>query len=101
MAERMGINEVAAVSLLMTCATSLAILPLYPRMDPKGKEIAAAVSLSGAYVFGGSMAFVSNVTDGATVALFVFVKILCAVLSGLIVHSLYSKKTAAEEGGSL
>ena len=100
-AERMGINEVAAVSLLMTCATSLAILPLYPRMDPKGKEIAAAVSLSGAYVFGGSMAFVSNVTDGATVALFVFVKILCAVLSGLIVHRLYSKKTAAEEGGSL
>ena len=94
---RIGINEVSAVSLLMTCATSLAILPLYPRMDPKGKQIVSAFSLSGAYMFGGSMAFVSNVTDGFTVAVFVFVKILCGVLSGYIIHRLYKKRTVSVE----
>ena len=88
-AARMGINEVSAVSLLMTCATSLAILPLYPRMDPKGKQIVAAFSLSGAYVFGGSMAFVSTVSSGMTVAVFVLVKILCGALSAYIVHRTY------------
>ena len=92
---RMGINEVSAVSLLMTCATSLAILPLYPRMDPKGKQIVAAFSLSGAYVFGGSMAFVSNVTDGFTVGVFVLVKFLCGILSAFIIHLLYKREQGA------
>ena len=89
---RMGINEVSAVSLLMTCATSLAILPLYPRMDPKGKQIVAAFSLSGAYVFGGSMAFVSAVESGFTVGVFILVKIFCGALSAVIIHLLYKKE---------
>lgn len=88
-AARMGINEVAAVSLLMTCATSLAVMPLFGRMDKKGKEVVAAFSLSGSFVIGGSLAFVSNVTDGYTVLIFVVTKLICGILSALVIHRMH------------
>ena len=88
-AERIGINGTAAVSILMTCATSLAVMPLYGRMDDKGKEIVAAFSLSGSFVIGGSLAFVSNVTDGYTVLIFVVTKLVCGTLSAIVVHRMW------------
>ncbi|MCI7145526.1 MAG: ethanolamine utilization protein EutH [Clostridiales bacterium] len=91
-AARIGINETAAVSLLMTCATSLAVMPLYKHMDEKGKEIVAAFSLSGSFVIGGSLAFVSNVTDGFTVCIFVLTKLVCGVLSAFVIHLMWRRK---------
>ena len=88
-AARIGINEVSAVSMLLTCATSLAVLPLYPRMDPKGKQMVAAFSLSGSFLIGGSLAFVSNVSDGFTVAVFIVSKLVCGILSALVIHRMY------------
>lgn len=91
-AERIGINGTAAVSLLMTCATSLAVMPLYGRMDDKGKEIVAAFSLSGSFVIGGSLAFVSNVTDGYTVLIFVVTKFVCGILSAFVIHCIWKRR---------
>ena len=88
-ASRMGINDTAAVSLLMTCATSLAVMPLFSRMDDKGKEVVAAFSLSGSFVIGGSLAFVSNVTDGYTVLIFVVTKLICGIVSAYVVHKIH------------
>lgn len=95
-AERMGINEVAAVSLLMTCATSLAVLPLFPRMDDKGKRVVSAFSLSGSFVIGGSLAFVSNVTTGYNVLIFVVTKLICGILSAWVIHRMYEKGAGKE-----
>ena len=91
-AEKIGINDTAAVSLLMTCATSLAVMPLFGRMNDKGKEVVAAFSLSGSFVIGGSLAFVSNVTDGYTVLIFVVTKLLCGIVSAYVVHLMYKRK---------
>lgn len=88
-AGRIGINDVAAVSLLMTCATSLAVMPLFGRMDDKGKEVVAAFSLSGSFVIGGSLAFVSNVTNGYTVLIFVVTKLVCGILSAFVIHRMH------------
>ena len=88
-ATRIGINDTAAVSLLMTCATSLAVMPLFGRMDDKGKEVVAAFSLSGSFVIGGSLAFVSNVTDGYTVLIFVVTKLICGIVSAYVVHKIH------------
>ena len=88
-AERIGINEVAVVSLLMTCATSLAVMPLFGRMDRKGKQVVSAFSLSGSFVIGGSLAFVSNVSNGYTTTVFVVSKLVCAILSALVIHRLF------------
>lgn len=89
LANRIGINEVSLVSMLMTCATSLAILPMFPRMDRKGKMMVSAFSLSGSFVIGGSLAFVSNVTDGYTTTIFIISKLVCGVLSAWAVHRYY------------
>ena len=88
-AGKIGINDVAAVSLLMTCATSLAVMPLFERMNDKGKEVVAAFSLSGSFVIGGSLAFVSNVTDGYTVLIFVVTKLVCGILSAYVIHRMH------------
>ncbi len=90
-----GINEVSAVSLLMTCATSLAVMPLFPRMNEKGRQVVSAFSLSGSFVIGGSLAFVSNVTDGYTVTIFVVSKLVCGILSAWVIHRLYGKDAKA------
>ena len=90
-AAKIGINEVAALSLLMTCATSLAIIPLFSKMDPKGRQITAAFSLSGSFVIGGSLAFVSSVTDGFSVAAFVVSKLVCGIASAIVIGRMYSK----------
>lgn len=88
-ASRIGINEVAAVSLLMTCATSLAVMPLFSQMDTKGKQVVSAFSLSGSFVIGGSLAFVSNVTSGYNVLIFVVTKLVCGILSAWVIHRMY------------
>lgn len=95
-AVKMGINEVAAVSLLMTCATSLAVIPLISRMDRKGRQIVAAFSLSGSFVIGGSLAFVSNVTSGYNVLIFVVTKLVCGILSAWVMHLMYRKAGQTE-----
>lgn len=88
-ANRLNINEVSAVSLLLTCTTSLAVLPLFPRMDRKGKQIVTAFSMSGSFMFGGSLAFVSNVTNGYTVLIFIVTKLVCGILSAWVIHKTY------------
>lgn len=96
-ADRIGINEVAAISLLMTCATSLAVIPLFPEMDEKGKRVVSAFSLSGSFVIGGSMAFVSNVTGGFNVLIFIVTKLICGILSAWVICRMYRPATSPEE----
>ena len=91
-ASRIGINEIAAVSLLMTCATSLAVMPLFESMDDKGKEVVAALSLRGSFVIGGSLAFVSNVTTGYNVLIFVVTKLVCGIISAWVIHRMWRRK---------
>ena len=92
-AAKLGVNEVSVVAMLLNCATSLAILPLVSRMDEKGKMLNAAFSVSGTYVLGGQLGFVSSVSDGATVTVFVITKVLCGVLSIIIMDIAYRRST--------
>ena len=91
LAIRIGINEVSIISFLMNFSTSLAILPLYPKMDEKGKMMNAAFGVSGAYVLGGQFAFISSVSDGYTVTVFMVSKVLCGVLSAFVMSRIYDR----------
>ena len=82
--------------MLLNCATSLAILPLVSRMDEKGKMLNAAFSVSGTYVLGGQLGFVSSVSDGATVTVFVITKVLCGVLSIIIMDIAYRRSAGKQ-----
>ena len=72
----MGVNEAAAVGLILSPATSLSMLPLFSQMDPRGKAMNAAFSVSGAFALGGQMAFIASVEPGQVVAAFVVSKLL-------------------------
>lgn len=97
LANKMGVNEISVVCMLMNCATSLAILPLFPRMDEKGKLLNAAFSISGAYILGGSMAFVSAVSTGYVVMIFLVAKAVSGVLSMFVMHRIYKSN---KKGGN-
>lgn len=75
-AEKLDINEAAAIGLLVSLCSSLSMLPLYGKMDRKGKLINLAFSVSGAYVIGGQLAFISSLCSGSTVLIFILSKLL-------------------------
>lgn len=97
LAVKIGVNEISVICMLMNCATSLAILPLFPRMDQKGKMLNAAFSISGAYILGGSMAFVSAVSTGYVVAIFIVAKAISGFLSMYVMHKIYESQKLKEE----
>ena len=88
-AKLLGINDYAVIGLLMSLATSISMLPLYSKMDVRGKVMNAAFAVSGAFVFGGQLAFVSSVADGSTV----FAYMVCKLLGGIAAAFLAGKFT--------
>ncbi|MDO4482109.1 MAG: ethanolamine utilization protein EutH [Bacillota bacterium] len=81
-------NEYAVIGLILSLTTTFAMLPLFPKMDTRGKLINAAFSVGGAYILGGQMAFVSSMTTGWEITVFFVTKIivgLCAVLAACVI----------------
>jgi ethanolamine transporter len=60
---KMNINEASVMGLLLNSINSLAMIPLIAEMDEKGKQINGAFAVSGAYLFGGQMAFIAAIGD--------------------------------------
>lgn len=92
-ATALGVNEYAVLGLLASLVSTVSMLPLYSRMDVRGKVMNAAVSVSGAFVLGGQMAFVSSVSDGVGVAAF----FVCKILAGALAAALALKFTKNEQ----
>lgn len=91
-ASRIGVNEVSVIAFVLNCMNSLAILPLYRKMDEKGKLMNAAFSVSGSYVFGGQMGFVASaVASSYYLVIFIAVKLLCGFTSMVIACKMYPK----------
>ena len=92
MAKRLGVNEYAVMGLMLGAVNSLAMLPLLPRMDTKGKLLNGAFSAAASYTFGGQMAFVAGSSNGMTTAVFMVTKLLCGVLGVLVACLLARRK---------
>lgn len=65
------------------------MLAIYDKMDDKGKVINAAFAVSGAFVFGGQLGFVSGISHKA-VTPFILAK-LVAGLSGVFLADILIK----------
>lgn len=89
--EKLGINEISLIALLLNCATSLAVIPLFSRMDEQGKIMNAAFAVSGCFVIGGSLGFISGVADGYTVAIFVVSKLVSGICSLVLARVVFKK----------
>lgn len=85
--ERVGqilnIDKYSVMGIILSFGTSIAMLPLFSKMNKKGKILNAAFSLSGAFVFGGQLGFIAGVNPNS-VTWFVVVKLLAGIL-GLVI----------------
>ena len=77
----LGINEEAVVGLFLSFIQSLAMLPLFSKMDKRGKVLNAAFSVAGAYVVGGQMTFVASLIPGNWVTAYMISKVLSGGLA--------------------
>lgn len=76
----LGVNNESVVGLVLSCTQSLAMLPLFSRMDRRGQIINAAFSVAGAYVVGGQMAFVASMIPPEWVTPYMANKLIAGVL---------------------
>lgn len=77
----LDINEEAVVGLFLSFIQSLAMLPLFSKMDKRGKVLNAAFSVAGAYVVGGQMTFVASLIPGNWVTAYMISKVLSGGLA--------------------
>lgn len=82
--KRFGINEYAAVGLFLSLATSISMLPLFSKMDERGKAMNAAFTVSGAFVLGGQLAFVSSIASSSSVTAYMVCKLTGGILGILL-----------------
>ncbi len=80
----LGINNESVIGIFLSCTQSLAMLPLFSRMDRRGKILNAAFSVAGAYVVGGQMAFVTSLIPSEMVPAYMANKIIAGVLAILL-----------------
>lgn len=91
MGELLDINSAAVAGLLGNLASNLLIFGTYKEMDPKGKVLCAAVSVSGAYVFGGQFGFVSGLAPKMLGA-FMVSKLAGGLVSIILAKWIYEKE---------
>ena len=84
-ADRLGTNDYAVMGLFLSLTTTLAMIPLFHKMDRRGKLMNAAFCAAGAYVIGGQMAFVSGLTTPGEISAYFAMKIVSGVLAILAV----------------
>lgn len=87
------------MGIILSFGTSIAMLPLFSKMNQKGKILNAAFSLSGAFVFGGQLGFIAGVNPDS-ITWFVVVK-LVAGIAGLLIANLFEKTNSIMKTANL
>lgn len=90
--QKLGINSSSVMGLLLSLGTSIAMIPLFSQMDRKGKMMNAAFSVSGAYVLGGQLGFISSVIDANGVVVYMVSKIVAGLLAVIFVMLFYREE---------
>lgn len=90
--QKLGVNSSSVMGLLLSLGTSIAMIPMYSQMDRKGKMMNAAFSVSGAYVLGGQLGFISSVIDGNGVIVYMVSKIVAGLLAVVFVMLFYREE---------
>ena len=92
--QKLGINSTSVVGLLLSLGTSIAMIPMFSQMDRKGKMMNAAFSVSGAYVLGGQLGFISSVADSHGIMIYMLTKISAGILAIVFVMLFYKNEQA-------
>lgn len=89
--KRLDINSASVSGLIGNLASNLLIFGTYKEMDSKGKIICTAFGVSGAFVFGGQLGFVSGVAPNMLGA-FIISKFAGGLVSILLAKWLYERE---------
>lgn len=84
MAGMLGINEFSMMGILAGIPGGVAMIPLLPKMDEKGKVLNGAFAISGFYALGGQMALIAAKEPVKGLLIFFFAKFGGAVLAVLL-----------------
>lgn len=97
MAKCLNVNNYSIIGLFLQMATSVAMFPIFSKMDTKGKIINGAFSVSGAYVIGAQLGFASSVTSSQGVMLYIITKLCAGVLAVFIAYIFQKKEKMINE----
>lgn len=85
LAERLGMNEYSIMGLIIGMPAGIAMLPILPKMDRKGKILNGAFAVSCHYMLGGQMALVAS-AEPDYLMIFFFVKLVGGILALLLAN---------------
>ena len=91
----LGVNDYAVLGFILSLATSISMLPLYEKMDARGKAMNAAFTVCGAFVLGGQLAFVASVQPSDVVRIYIVAK-LAGGFAALVCTRLVKKQAAKQ-----
>lgn len=90
--KKFGINSASVAGILGSLASNLLIFGTYKEMNPKGKVVATAFGVSGAFIFGGQLGFVSGVAPDM-IGAFIISKIIAGIISIVLAVWLYDRES--------
>lgn len=82
--DRLGINEWSMMGMLVGIPGGIAMLPLFSKMDRRGRILNGAFAVSGHYMLGGQMAFIAANETFTGLLIFFFIKLAGGVLAVMI-----------------
>jgi len=88
---KFGLNAEAVSGIIGNLASNLLIFGIYKEMNPKGKVVAAAFSVSGAFVFGGQFGFVSGLAP-EMLGSFMIAKLIAGIISIILASWIYERE---------
>lgn len=91
---KVGINEDSILGLFTSLVNAVPMLAIFNKMDWKGQIVNAAFAVSGAFLLGGQLAFVSTISEKMVTPFFVskIIASVTAVLVGKIFIGIEEKK---------
>ncbi|WP_032121258.1 ethanolamine utilization protein EutH [Clostridium amazonitimonense] len=88
--KRFGLDSVSVVAFLGSLASNLLVFASFKEMNIKGKILCTAFSVSGAFVFGGQMGFISAKEPDA-LGVFIISKLVAGISSMIVANILFKK----------
>jgi ethanolamine transporter len=96
MGEFLNINTISAAGILVSMANNIPMFNMMKDMDERGKIINSAFAVSGAFVFGGQLAFTAGVSKVMMIPMIVG-KLSAGISAVLIVYAITSRADTVEK----
>ena len=93
--KKIKINESSIISLLAGLVSNIIIFQNFDKLDRRGKIVCSAFSVSGAFVLGGQLGFVSSEVPEA-VTIYIVSKIIAGISAIALAYLMTSKKEVSQ-----